>query len=141
MKIQDMIFLCAFLCWVSGPAYGQSEKTLKSLGVSNKETWRHTGTNTKYLESLEKFDDNGNLVEEIEYESDKSIKKHTLWTYNSNNDKTTETELDASGKTVSKTVYEYNGKLRTSKKVYNEKGKLISWKSYNYDMKEKSLEE
>lgn len=112
--------------------YGQSDKTIKSLGIVTKETVRHTDTKNSYTESVEKFDENGNLIEEIEYSQDKTIKKHRQWTYNENNDKTSELELDANGKIISKIIYEYDGKLKISKKEYNEKGKLISWKSYSY---------
>lgn len=110
----------------------QSGKEIRTMQITSKETWNNTDSKNKFLEMVEKFDKEGNLIEEIKYNPDRSIKKHTKWTYNVNNDKLTETEFDADGKIESKTEYEYDGKLRTSKKDYNEKGKLVSWKVYKY---------
>ncbi len=129
--MKKIIFMCLFLPLVI-PLFSQSEKTIKSMGITAKETWVNIDTKNKYLELLEKFDSEGNLVEEIKYNTDKSIKKHTKWTYNENNDKLTEIEYDSSNKVISKIEYTYDGKLRVSRKEYNEKGKLISWKTYKY---------
>lgn len=111
----------------------QSGKEIRTMQIVSKETWNNTDSKNKFLEMVEKFDKEGNLTEEIKYNPDRSIKKHTRWTYNANNDKLTETELDAAGKIESKTEYEYDGRLRTSRKEYNEKGKLVSWKVYKYE--------
>jgi antitoxin component YwqK of YwqJK toxin-antitoxin module len=111
----------------------QSGKEIKAMQIVSKETWNYTDDKSKFLETLEKFDKEGNLVEEIEYNPDRSIKKHTKWTYNGNNDKLTETEFDEKGRVISKTEYKYEGSLRTSRKKYDEKGKLISWKIYKFE--------
>lgn len=129
--MKKIIFICLFFLLVS-PLFSQSEKTIRSMGITSKETWVNIDPKNKYLETLEKFDAEGNLVEEIRYSTDKSIKKHYKWTYNENNDKLTEVEYDSSNKIISKIEYTYDGKLRTSRKEYNEKGKLVSWKTYKY---------
>jgi antitoxin component YwqK of YwqJK toxin-antitoxin module len=111
----------------------QSEKEIKSLQIVKKETWNYTDSKSKFLETLEKFDKEGNLIEEIKYNPDRSIKKHTKYTYNNNNDKLTEIEYDDTGKIISRKEYEYEDSLRTSKKEYDEKGRLKSWKIYKFE--------
>lgn len=111
----------------------QSEKLIREMQIVSKETWNYTDSKSKFRETLEKFDKEGNLIEEIKYNPDRSIKKHTKWTYNENNDKLTETEYDDKGQVISKKEYGYEGRLRTSRKEYNEKGKLESWKIYIFE--------
>ena len=125
-----------FLIWILSGCFiinAQSGKEIKAMQIITKETWNHTDSKSKFLETIEKFDKEGNLIEEIEYNSDRSIKKHTKWTYNANNDKLTETEFDEKGRVISKTEYKYEGSLRTSRKKYDEKEKLISWKIYKFE--------
>ncbi|NJK86362.1 MAG: hypothetical protein HC906_10730 [Bacteroidales bacterium] len=116
-------------------AFSQSASKIKSNSIQSKNIWVNKSATDKYLESTEKYDVNGNLLEEIKYEEDKTIKSHKVWTYNANNDKLTETELDKDGNILKKTVYEYNGVLKISKKEYNEKNKLVEWKTYTYESK------
>jgi antitoxin component YwqK of YwqJK toxin-antitoxin module len=111
----------------------QSGKEIKKLQITTKETWNNTDSKSKFLETVEKFDEEGNLIEEIKYNPGKSIRKQTKWTYNENNDKLTETEYDSSGKVTSKKEYTYEGSLRTSRKEYDEKGKLVSWEIYKFE--------
>jgi antitoxin component YwqK of YwqJK toxin-antitoxin module len=111
----------------------QSGKEIKKLQITTKETWNNTDSKSKFLETVEKFDEEGNLLEEIKYNPGKSIRKQTKWTYNENNDKLTETEYDSSGKVTSRKEYTYEGSLRTSRKEYDEKGKLVSWEIYKFE--------
>jgi antitoxin component YwqK of YwqJK toxin-antitoxin module len=111
----------------------QSGKEIKKLQITTKETWNNTDSKSKFLETVEKFDEEGNLIEEIKYNPGKSIRKQTKWTYNENNDKLTETEYDSSGKVTSRKEYTYEGSLRTSRKEYDEKGKLVSWEIYKFE--------
>ena len=111
----------------------QSEKKVKAMQIVTKETWNQTDSKSKFLETVEKFDEEGNLIEEIKYNPGKSIRKQTKWTYNENNDKLTETEYDSSGKVTSRKEYTYEGSLRTSRKEYDEKGKLVSWEIYKFE--------
>ncbi|MBN2612244.1 MAG: hypothetical protein JXB00_11855 [Bacteroidales bacterium] len=110
----------------------QSDDERRVSGIISRESWENADGKTRYLTSVEKYDANGNKVEEIKYDKDKSIKKKIVCTYNSNNDKISETEYDESGKQVQKIIYEYNGNLRVTKKEYDEKNKLVSWKTYEY---------
>jgi len=111
----------------------QSERKVRATQIVKKETWNHTDNKSNYLDGIDRFDKEGNLIEEIKYHSDGSIKEHFRYTFNENNDILTETEYDDSGKVISKTENVYDGLLKISKKEYNEKGKLVSWKVYKYE--------
>lgn len=115
------------------PVFSQSGKEVKAKQIITKETWDYTNSKSKFLETVEKFDKEGNLIEEIKYNPDRSIRKHTKWTYTENNDKLSETEYDEKGQVISRKEYEYEGSLRISRKEYDEKGKLISWKIYKFE--------
>lgn len=128
-KVLFLVLILSGCCIISA----QSGKEIKTLQIVTKETWNYTDEKSKFLETIEKFDQEGNLIEEREYNPDRSIKKHTKWTYNGNNDKLTETEFDEKGRVIAKTEYKYEGSLRTSRKKYDEKGKLISWKIYKFE--------
>lgn len=130
MKKHIILIVAFFICCT---LHGQSEERVKETGIKTKNTWTRVSSSVKYLAMVEKFDSKGNLIEEIDYTKDKQIKTHFVWTYNSNNDKLTETELDASGNVKKKVIYEYNGLLKISKKEYDSKNKLVSWKEYTYE--------
>jgi hypothetical protein len=89
------------------------------------------GKTSSMLESEEKYDQNGNVIEETEYKDGK-IDKHMLYEYDANNNKIKETELDAEGKPKKTAEYKYVNGLRTEKNTYDETKKLISKKTYTY---------
>lgn len=134
MKI---IFAAVFFIFCIN-AKSQSKKEIKDLGIISIKTVSHINEKSSYIEKIEKYDAEGNLIEEIKYYPDKSIKSHVCWTYNKNNNKFTEIHYDKNDKIIKKTEYQYNEGLRTSKKEYDEKGKLTEWKTYEYTLEKKS---
>lgn len=90
------------------------------------------GVEKKYIDSETKYDTKGNIIEEIEYKSGK-IDKHVIYKYDDNNNKISETELDASGKKTKIIEYKYNSdNLRIEKAVYDGNKVLKSKKIYQY---------
>jgi antitoxin component YwqK of YwqJK toxin-antitoxin module len=153
-----LAFLLIVLCSTS--LYAQKKKValrnqLKSEVVYEQKFASTAGKSVK--ESETKFDTQGNIVEEIEYENGK-IKKHMTYLFDDDGNKTSETELDSSGKTVKKTEfkynddgkkikelaygaagklfktieYKYNGELKAERIVYDENNKMKSKKTYQY---------
>ncbi|MBN2214061.1 MAG: hypothetical protein JW723_07445 [Bacteroidales bacterium] len=110
----------------------QSERKVRATEIVAKEIWNHTNSKSIFLEGIDRFDEEGNLIEEIKYNPDGSIRKHFKYTFNENNDILTEIEYDASGRVIYKTEHVYEGLLKISKKEFNEKGKLVSSKVYKY---------
>ena len=84
------------------------------------------------IDAEEKYDSNGNTIEEIEYKDGK-IDKHMIYEYDSNNNKIKETELGPSGKPVKIGEYKYENGLRKEKYIYDANKKLLSKKTYTYN--------
>jgi antitoxin component YwqK of YwqJK toxin-antitoxin module len=84
------------------------------------------------VESVTKYDQAGNVVEEIEYKQGK-VDKHMTYQYDADNNKILETELDAAGKKIKVTTYKYTNKLRTEKIEYDGNRQLLSKKTYKYE--------
>lgn len=99
---------------------------------------------TEYKQDMEKngskvkdcytlYDTNGNILEEIEYDSAGKIKKHSKYQFDANSNKIKEIELTPDGKVSRTTEYKYNGNLRSEKNVYDGSGKHKSKKTYQYE--------
>lgn len=108
---------------------------------------------------FQKYDGNGNTLEEVEFKSDGSIKQKTIntfdnnnnliqedkyedgkfterkiYTYNPEGEKTAELIYDSANKLLRKSIYVYNNKgMKIEKKTFDENGKFISLKKYTYE--------
>jgi lipopolysaccharide export LptBFGC system permease protein LptF len=120
------------LVFCSTLVFGQNNSApgkAKSRTVHEEKTVK--GKKSTTIDSEEKYDQNGNVIEEKEYKDGK-VDKHMLYEYDSNNNKIKETELDASGKPKKTAEYKYVNGVRTEKNTYDETKKLISKKTYTY---------
>ena len=89
------------------------------------------GIKNSLIDAEEKYDQKGNVIEEINYKEGKFDKK-MVYEYDANNNKTKETEYDASGKAQKYGEYKYENGLRKEKFVYDQDRKLIEKKTYTY---------
>lgn len=161
MKLLATIFFIS----LSPLVFSQSKKEIKEAGVIART--ENTSKLVKksmvnYVESTEKYDENGNRIEVIEYKSDGDIKNFDRYEYNEKGKLVKEIHIDPLSKKpketieyfyneddkiitelyynkkneLSKTVeYVYENKLKTEKKTTNEKGKIIETKKYTYEKK------
>jgi len=91
------------------------------------------GTQGKMLKESEiRYDNAGNVTEEIDYKLGK-VDKHLIYQYDEDNNKIRETELDAAGKKIKITECKYSDGLRTEKTVYNGNNQVLSKKTYKYE--------
>jgi hypothetical protein len=100
---------------------------------------------TEYKQDLEKkgpqlkeaytlYDKSGNILEEIEYDSEGKVKIHFKYQYDANNNKIKEIEISPAGKTIRVHEYKYNSNnLRTERNTYDGAGKLKSKRTFQYD--------
>jgi hypothetical protein len=124
------ILLCSSLV-LSAQDNKAVKNHLKSVSVFEQKF--DAGTAGKVLpESVVRYDEAGNVIEEIEYKLGK-ITRHTTYKYDSNGNKIQEIELDASGKKIKTSVYKYYNNLRMEKTVYDANNKAISKKTYQYE--------
>lgn len=88
----------------------------------------------KIKEAYTLFDDEGNVLEEINYDAVGKVKTHLKYQYNSDNNKIKETEIAPDGKIIKVTEYKYDGDLKTERNIYDGAGKLKSKKIYQYEL-------
>ena len=104
---------------------------LKSVTVSEQKYEK--GVAEKILvESVTRYDQSGNVVEEIRYKQGR-IGSHLIYKYDGANNKIQESELDPAGKTIKVTVYTYSNNLRTERTVYDGNKQILSRKIYRYE--------
>lgn len=159
------IILLVVLNLLSAVIFAQSKKEIKDAGVISR-----TETTSKlekksmitFKESMEKYDENGNKTEVIEYNSKGDIKSFVQYEYNEKGKVTKESKIDPISKKPSKTIeylyeddkltkellynkkneliettqYTYEGRLKKEKKTTNASGKLIETKVYTYEKKQ-----
>ena len=131
-----LFFISLILFSTTLHSFAQSENEIaadkiKSITVMNSD--EKTGVDTYHKETVSTFDQKGNLLEEIHFNDDGTIKDHSKYTYDANGHKLTQTDLDASGKTVKKEEYTYDAKgNKLSKIVTDGSGKTKSKKKYVY---------
>jgi hypothetical protein len=124
------IFLCGSMV-LSAQEKKAAANQLKSVTVYEQK-YDNGIAGKAMVESVTRYDQAGNVIEEIEYKQGK-ITKHTTNKFDVANNKIEETELDANGKKVKVSVYTYNKNLRTEKVVYDAGNKIIMKKTYKYE--------
>jgi hypothetical protein len=115
--------------------FGQDKKASKLKSITVYEQKYEKGAGGKSLvESVIRYDQAGNIIEEIEYKLGK-VDKHFTYKYDASNNKIQEVELDASGKKIRVSEYKYNAdNLRTEKIVYDGNSQVLSKKTYKYEI-------
>src|SRR4051812_10249730 len=94
-------------------ATAQSKKDLKKNKVRSFRESHTTVENGKEQTidiQYQKMDDNGNVIEEIDYDKDGKEKSHVTAVYDKNGDKSEEQTLADDGKLKKRKVFKYNAK-------------------------------
>src|SRR3990172_5642921 len=125
-KIAVVIMIMAWPLLLSAQEKNAIANKLKSVTV-HEQKYEKGEAGKVLVESVTKYDQAGNVIEEIEYKQGK-VDKHMTYQYDADNNKILETELDAAGKKIKVTTYKYTNNLRTEKMVYDGNNQLISKK-------------
>jgi hypothetical protein len=121
---------------VALPLFSQKKKSIqanqiKSTTVYQEDYEKNNGRSVK--EFYTKFDESGNIIEEIEYDDYGKEKNHTLYEYDENDNKIKEISLSPKGAKEKVIEYKYNEGFKTEKIVYLPNGKIKSKKKYVYE--------
>lgn len=130
-RIAFFIMIMVFPLLLSAQDKKAIANKLKSITV-HEQKYEKGEAGKVLVESVTKYDQAGNVVEEIEYKQGK-VDKHMTYQYDADNNKILETELDAAGKKIKVTTYKYTNKLRTEKIEYDGNRQLLSKKTYKYE--------
>ena len=138
MKYSTTVFII-FFTLLSVNSFSQSKKEVKKFKIKSSTTVvteSLEGKEKTRTDSYQKFDNSGNVLEEIEYNKDGSFKKKETHKYNRNNDNTEDVIFDEKGNVQKKTITEYNmNKDKTHESVYDGSGKLIEKTQHGYNAK------
>lgn len=152
-----LFFLFPFL------VFSQSKKDVRKNNIKSVTeviTEYENGKESTHNDVSKKFDKNGAVIQEINYDKNGVLKEKILTKNNKEGDKIEEAYFDANGKQFERFTYKYNDSgekteeikydaknvlisksvytinkngLKTEKKTYDTKGKLIQVKKYMYE--------
>jgi hypothetical protein len=134
-----------FILWVlsalllAGPVMGQDAETIRDKKIASRtvqEYFLEQGLNKPVVESIEKYDEDGNLLEIQEFNSKGELKLWEKYSYNEEGDVLEAQFFNARGKLESREVNVYSDGLRTEKLFYNNKEKLVKRKVYEYEFRD-----
>jgi hypothetical protein len=118
------------------PVFSQKKKSvqankIKSTTVFQEDYEKNNGRSVKELYT--KFDEAGNVIEEIEYDDYGKVKSHVQYEYDDYDNKTKEIYFSPKGAKDKVIEYKYEDGLKTEKIVYLPNGKVKSKKKYTYE--------
>ena len=118
-------------------AVAQSSKKIKKNEVKSKTEWQYsydTGKEIKYKSEYVKYNQNGDILEEITYEPDGKIIKRETNKYNSNGDLVENTRYNPDGSIKRKATYKYDKDgLWTERTDYDGNGKITKTEKRIYE--------
>jgi hypothetical protein len=156
-------FITVLFCFLSQfSIFSQSRKEIKDAGI--KERIEHSeviegGISSKFIESVEKYDTLGNVIEKKEmndkgdvvlferyqYSPQQKLCKElvidpvtnqetkiTSYEYNNDGKLIKETILNKKGEVIKSHTYTYKNNLKNTRTTTNAKGKIIEVKTYQY---------
>ena len=114
----------------------QGSKTIREKKITTvtvHEYFIEEGYDEPVVESVEKFNEAGDVVEIREFNKVGEVKRWEKYTYNEDRDLVEEIFLDAKGKVTLTEKNIYEDGLRVEKQYLNPKGKMIKKKVYKYE--------
>ncbi len=132
---KSLVITIMLLCMVS-ISWGQSRKTLREKGISSmtvQEYFVEEGMKDPMVETIEKYDKNGDLVELKEYDKEGAVKKWEKYVFDDDGNLVEEVFLDDKGRITRTEKNIYKEGLRVEKHFYNNKGNLYKRKVYEYE--------
>ena len=114
----------------------QGSKTIREKKITTvtvHEYFIEEGYDEPVVESIEKYNEAGDVVELQEFNKGGEVKRWEKYAYNENRDLVEKIFLDAKGKATLTERNIYVDGLRIEKQYLNPKGKLIKKKLYKYE--------
>ncbi len=114
----------------------QGSKTIREKKITTitvHEYFIEEGYDEPVVESIETYNEAGDVVEIREFNKVGEVKKWEKYTYNGDRDLVEEIFLDAKGKVTLTEKNIYEDGLRIEKHYLNPKGKMIKKKVYKYE--------
>ena len=140
MKVKTRILLlltCLFLL-VAGPLAGQNTNTIQEKKIVSRTVYEYfidEGMDEPVIESIETYDEKGELLELKEFNSKGDVKRWEQYTYNEEGNMVQEVFLNPKGKVERTEKSIYKDGLRVEKQYFNNRDKLYKRKVYEYEFR------
>jgi len=140
MKVKTRILLlltCLFLL-VAGPLAGQNTNTIQEKKIVSRTVYEYfidEGMDEPVIESIETYDEKGELLELKEFNSKGDVKRWEQYTYNEEGNMVQEVFLNPKGKVERTEESIYKDGLRVEKQYFNNRDKLYKRKVYEYEFR------
>lgn len=127
----------ALFVGIAGSA--QSKKTIREKNISTQtvqEYFIEEGYKDPVVESIENYNEDGDLLEIKVFNKGGEIKRWEKFAYNEDGDMVEEVFMDARGRVTRTEKNIYEDGLRVEKQYFNQKGKLYKKKVYEYEYRQ-----
>ena len=137
MKVKTIVRIvpACIIAAVAGNVSGQGANTIKEKKIASVTVYEYfveEGVDEPAIESFEKYDESGNLIEIKELNNKGDVKRWETYSYNEAGKVVEEVFLDSKGRVESTEKTIYSDGLRVEKQYYNNKDKLVKRKVYEY---------
>lgn len=119
--------------------HAQSKKTIREKGITTiivNEYFIEEGMDEPLVESIQRFNEAGELIEIKEFNKKEEVKRWEKYIYDDDGNVVEQIFLDEKGRITETEKNIYDGKLRIEKHYFNNKGKLYKKKVYQYEYRQ-----
>ena len=137
--MKKILPLLAILVMVAGTVAAQGTKIVKAKKITTKtvnEYFIEEGQNDPVVESFERYNEEGELVELKEMNRKSEIKKWEKYVYDAEGNLVEEQFLDVKGRVTEREKNIYKDGLRIEKQYFNIKDQMYKKKVYVYEYRE-----
>lgn len=137
--MKKILPLLGILMMAAGSAAAQGTKTIKEKKIVTKtvnEYFLEEGQDEPLVESIERYNQDGELVELKEMNRKGEVTKWEKYAYDGNGNLVEELFLDAKGKVERTEKNIYKDGLRTEKQFFNTRNQMYKKKVYVYEYRE-----
>jgi len=135
-RIRTVLVLTSMFLLLAGQVDAQSTRTLKEKQITTQtimEYFIEEGIDEPLIESIERYNDKGELVEIKEFSKKGEVKRWEKYAYDENDKLVEEVFLDAKGRVEKTERTLYADGLKTEKQYFNNKDILYKRKVYEYE--------
>lgn len=133
------LILVAVIFSFAGDIYSQSRKKAERLSIESVTEIKvdYENSNGKEtIRSVKVFDENGNIIEEKDYDKSGKLQERITYEYNEDNDKIKETRFRSNNKVEESFTYKYENGLMVERCKYDASNRLIWKRKYVYKFSE-----
>lgn len=130
--------LISFLICINCAAFAQTPKEARDLNLKTKTSWVTEKKGKKelnYKKSELRFDKDGSLIQEVEFNFKGDIVKNIAYQYENKN-KIREIHFDKDGKITLRIEYKFSRKILSEIQYFNDKNELVRKEQFIYEQQD-----